>query len=155
MMRFFLTLVLLNVVTILTGLDSLPPPVEPPVPGTLQFSVDNVRDAQGTLWVGIYHSDDDFLDREKARLVSVKVNREGRAVVKIPDMVQGQEYALGIFHDVNDNGEFDTNFFGLPTEPWAFSGTLRSRLRVPRFKEVSFVFDERIKLPILRLRTWF
>jgi len=154
MIRLLLTTLFFSLVAFLSGLDTLPPPAEP-VLRTLYFSVDNVRTARGTIWVGIYQSKEDFLDREKARLVAVKVNHEGRAIIEIPEMIVGQEYALGIFHDVNDNGEFDTNFLGLPAEPWAFSGKLRSRLRLPRFNEVSFRFDDREVLPALRLRTWF
>lgn len=154
MIRLLLTTIFFSLVALLAGLDTLPPPAEP-VLRTLHFSVDNVRSARGTIWVGIYKSKEDFLEREKARLVAVKVNHEGQAAIEIPEMIVGQEYALGIFHDVNDNGEFDTNFLGLPAEPWAFSGKLRSRLRLPRFNEVSFQFDDREVLPALRLRTWF
>lgn len=121
---------------------------------TLILSVDNVRDAAGTIWVGIYTSEEDFLDREKARLVAVKINASGRAYVELPDMMIGKEYALGLFHDVNDNGEFDLNWLGLPAEPWAFSGTPRTRLRLPYFKEVSFLLDETASGKMVRLRKW-
>lgn len=128
---------------------------EEPMKGSLYFSVDNVRAAEGTIWVGIYESSDDFLDREKARLVAVKVIETGKAMIEVPDMIFGKEYALAIFHDRNDNGEFDTNFFGLPSEPWAFSGKLKSRLRLPKFDEVSFTFKHQAPMKVLRLRTWF
>lgn len=136
---------------------ALPALTTPPdtVVGTLRFSVDNIKYAGGTIWVGIYTSEDDFLDREKARLVAVKVSATGSRYIEIPGMIIGQEYALGLFHDENDNGDFDTNFLGLPSEPWAFSGSLKSRFRLPRFKEVSFQFDEAAPDQMLRLRTWF
>jgi uncharacterized protein (DUF2141 family) len=128
---------------------------EEPMKGSLYFSVDNVRAAEGTIWVGIYESSEDFLDREKARLVAVKVTETGQAMIEVPDMIFGKEYALAIFHDRNDNGEFDTNFFGLPSEPWAFSGKLKSRLRLPKFDEVSFTFKHQAPMQVLRLRVWF
>ena len=151
MKRFSLILAL-----ILTAL-TLPATDTPPdsVTGTLRFSVDNIKYAGGTIWVGIYTSEEDFLDREKARLVAIKISTTGERYIEIPEMVVGQEYALGLFHDKNDNGDFDTNFLGLPSEPWAFSGTLKSRFRLPRFKEVSFYFEENAPEQMLRLRTWF
>lgn len=124
-------------------------------PRSLFFTLDNVRKPFGTIWVGVYQSEDDFLDREKARLIAVKVDMAGRATIEIPELLPGEDYALGVFHDVNDNGEFDTNFLGLPAEPWAFSGKLKSKLRLPRFNEVSFVFDTQAPMQMLRLRTWF
>jgi uncharacterized protein (DUF2141 family) len=158
MKRFLLLLLCLSLATVLpavTAYWAVDSVEEEPMKGNLYFSVDNVREAEGTIWVGVYESADDFLDREKARLVAVKVTDTGRAMIEIPDMVFGKKYALGIFHDKNDNGEFDTNFFGLPSEPWAFSGTLKSRFRLPKFEEVSFTFRHQAPLKVLRLRTWF
>lgn len=126
-----------------------------PANGSLYVSIDNVKLPAGTIWVGIYESEEDFLDREKARLVAAKVSTTGLAIIEIPDLVYGKTYALGIFHDENDNGEFDTNFLGLPAEPWAFSGTLKSRFRLPSFDEVSFTFDRTTPRQVLRLRKWF
>lgn len=157
MQRFLLLVLFFSFATVLPAVETGGVGVieGEPLKGSLYFSVDNVREAGGTIWVGVYESPDDFLDREKARLVAVRVTHAGRAMIEIPDMVFGKEYALGIFHDENDNGEFDTNFIGLPAEPWAFSGKLKSRLRLPRFEEVSFTFKQSAPLQVLRLRTWF
>lgn len=147
---------LILILLLISGTLTLSAFNEPPdtVRGTLRFSVDNINYAGGTIWVGVYSSED-FLDREKARLVAVKVSETGVKYIEIPEMVVNREYALGLFHDENDNGEFDTNFLGLPSEPWAFSGKLKSRFRIPRFEEVSFRFAENTPNQVLRLRTWF
>lgn len=130
------------------------PPADTPVTNVMRVYVDNVRDASGTIWIGVYTGDDDFLDREKARLVALKVNARGRAYVEIPDMVVGKDYALGLFHDVNDNGEFDLNWLGLPSEPWAFSGEPKTRLRLPYFSEVSFRMSAGNTPKSIALRRW-
>ncbi|MBC6993813.1 DUF2141 domain-containing protein [Neolewinella lacunae] len=119
---------------------------------TVRVKVDNVTSARGTIWVGVYESPDDFLDREKARLVALRVNTTGSAMIDISGMVVGKEYALGLFHDVNDNGEFDTNWLGLPAEPWGFSGRLRSLFRLPRFQEVAFRVEAGSAGQVVRLR---
>lgn len=125
-----------------------------PIKRTLRVYVDNVKKAKGTIWIGIYESEDDFLDREKARLVYLKITEKGRAYLDIPDLTVGKEYALGIFHDENDNGEFDLNWLGLPAEPWAFSGLPKTRLRLPYFTEVSFRFNAGQEQQRVRLRKW-
>lgn len=112
--------------------------VGPPMTQTIRLSVTNVNEAKGTIWVGIYEGDEDFLDRDKARLVSVKVDEQGIAYLDLPDMVIGKEYALGIFHDLDDDGNLNTNWFGLPSEPWGFTGKIKTRLRLPTFSEVKF-----------------
>ncbi len=131
---------LLSVYLVFGPVQALPPAWSeaPLMTRTVRVKVDNVTSAQGTIWVGVYESPDDFLDRDKARLVAVRVNTTGSAMIDISGMVVGKEYALGIFHDLNDNGELDTNWLGLPAEPWGFSGRLRSLFRLPRFQEVAF-----------------
>ncbi len=119
--------------------------------GTLVLRVDNIAAERGTLWVGIYESPADFLDREKARLVYHKVTGTGREEVPIPGLVVGKTYAIAVFQDENDNGELDTNLLGLPAEPWATSRPLRSWFRKPRFEEMSFVFRPEQGLPPLIL----
>ena len=36
-------------------------------------------------------------------------------------------YAIRMYHDVNDNGELDTNLMGIPSEPFAFSNNAQGR----------------------------
>ena len=48
------------------------------------------------------------------------------------------DYAVSAAHDLNDNGQTDRNFVGLPTEPWAVSNNVRPTLRAPRFAEAAF-----------------
>lgn len=64
------------------------------------------------------------------------------------------EYAVSAAHDLNDNGQTDRNFVGLPTEPWAVSNNVRPRLRAPRFAEAAFTLadtdNRRIELRLQR-----
>lgn len=148
--------VLLTCLGMMTLLSALPPEEEghAVATGALALAVTNVQQASGTIWVGVYESSEDFLNRDKARLVACRVNATGSVTMDIDGLVEGKEYALGLFHDLNDNGELDTNWLGLPAEPWAFSGQLRSKLRLPRFGEVSFVYRRNNRHQLLRLRKW-
>jgi len=38
------------------------------------------------------------------------------------------DYGVKAFHDVNGNGRMDTNPFGMPTEPFAFSNNARGNM---------------------------
>jgi uncharacterized protein (DUF2141 family) len=44
----------------------------------------------------------------------------GSVILKFEDMPAG-EYGLKMYHDVDMDGQMNTNAFGLPTEPYAFS----------------------------------
>lgn len=143
----------MHLLLLLLSLFTVPlPPAAPPAKASLLLEVANVRLESGTIWVGIYESEEDFLVREKSRLVYQKVRMTGTERIVIDGLTVGKRYAIALFHDENDNGELDTNLLGLPAEPWAFSRPLRSYLRKPRFEEMSFVFDPNERLPTLRLR---
>lgn len=117
--------------------------------GTLYVEVRNIETAQGTIWVGVYESEETFLIKEKAILKGVEATHTG--TIRIPiDHVPYGECALAVMHDVNGNGEMDRNWLGIPTEPYAFSRKPRSRWRLPRYREVTFVFGpQQNELPVV------
>ena len=125
-----------------------------PSQGSMSLEVSNIKETKGRIWVGIYESDADFLNREKSRLVEMAVDHAGNVIIPINALAYGKEYALAIFHDENDNGEMDRNWLGLPTEPWAFSGEPKTRLRLPVFDEVKFIFEQGMEEQAVRLRKW-
>lgn len=122
--------------------------------GALQLTVTNIKAETGRVWVGIYMNEEEFLDREKARLVEMKVDQKGQLIIPIDSLDYGSEYALAIFHDEDDDGEMNLNWFGLPSEPWAFSGEPKTRLRLPKFDEVKFCFKPGKEDHLVRLRKW-
>ncbi|WP_116106285.1 DUF2141 domain-containing protein [Lewinella sp. IMCC34191] len=123
-----------------------------PDKGTLDVRIENIVTNAGTLWIGVYESEDDFLDRERARLIHQPVRHVGEAQVRIDNLTVNKRYAIAVFQDVNDNGDLDTNWLGLPAEPYALSRPLQSWFRAPRFEEMSFVFHPGEELPPMRLR---
>lgn len=49
------------------------------------------------------------------------------------------DYALKAFHDVNGNGRMDTNPFGLPVEPYAFSNNAVGNMGPASWDRARFV----------------
>lgn len=48
------------------------------------------------------------------------------------------DHAIKAFHDVNDNGKLDTNWMGIPTEPYGFSNNAMGTFGPPSFQQASF-----------------
>ncbi len=122
--------------------------------GKLTISIENINTPKGIIWVGIYNSPDNFLIKERSILKKVKINRTGSAKITVPSLPYG-EYAIALFHDINENGKMDNNVFGVPTEPYAFSGPLKSKWRIPLYKEVKFNFWQRNDQLKLKLEDWW
>lgn len=122
---------------------------------SLFIEIDNVQSTSGVIWVGVYDSSDAFLDKEKAILKRVEINQPGSVSLLVPDLSYGDDYAIAVLHDLNNNGDLDRNFFGIPTEPFAFSGHIQSSWRAPRFEEVKFRFDPTHNSLKLQLKEWW
>ncbi len=115
---------------------------------SLVLEIDNIEQAKGYVWVGVYDSEKSFLNKELATAVlGEAIKRVGSLSVEVKDIPYGT-YAVAIFHDINGNGELDQGMFGVPKEPYAFSRPLKSKWRAPTFEDVKFQF----KSPKQRLR---
>lgn len=123
------------------------------VSGNLIIEISNIKKAKGTIWMGIYDSEDTYLVDEKSIIKGVEVDKTGKLQVEIP-MLRYGTYAVGLYHDLNNNGEIDRNFIGIPSEPFAFSKKPKSRWRLPKFKEVQFDFKEDRQILKTRLKRW-
>jgi len=59
------------------------------------------------------------------------------AVARLEGLAPGR-YAIKAFHDLDGDGTMDTNPFGLPTEPYAFSNDAPARFGPPGFAAAAF-----------------
>ena len=61
----------------------------------------------------------------------------GTATTRIDGLAPGT-YAVKAFHDVNGNGRMDTNPFGMPVEPFAFSNSAKGKMGPPSWSQARF-----------------
>ncbi len=61
----------------------------------------------------------------------------GRVVATFENLPAG-DYAVKAFHDVNGDGQMNTNPFGLPTEPYAFSNNAVGNMGPARWDRAHF-----------------
>lgn len=92
---------------------------------------------EGNVMVALYDSEQAF-DRGGApvRAVSVPAGQPVRF-----DGLRPGAYGVKAFQDLNRNGQMDTNPFGMPTEPYAFSNDARGHMGPARWA------DARLEVP--------
>jgi len=73
-------------------------------------------------------------------LVATKVEST-QAQVSFQNLKIGKTYSIAVYHDENENKNFDSNFFGIPIEGYGTSNNVNV-LRSPTFEETSFVLEE-------------
>lgn len=97
----------------------------------------SVARPEGTLVVALCGCRDSYERDQGCSLQRVKVR--DTTVEALFDIVPDGEYAVKVFHDLNDNGRMDTNLFGIPKEPYGFSNNAMGTLGPPSFEEAKFL----------------
>lgn len=106
---------------------------------SLRLEISGLTGAEGRLYVAIYDSADTWLGDAAfvSRTLDIAETTEGEMVVADINLPAG-DYAISVFYDVNDNGELDTNFIGIPKEPVALSNNAKPRFGPPKYLDAVF-----------------
>lgn len=116
-------------------------------PMSLRIIVLNLGEGDGPVRISVDTEESWFVDvTEPFRSYTVERTVEG-AELQIDDLPPGA-YALRVFHDEDGDGELKRGAFGIPAEPYGFSGLKTDRLRPKSFGDAKFVFDTTMKLTI-------
>lgn len=111
----------------------------------LNITINKIKD-NGIIHIGIYDSKKGFeTDRgekggktDKVQLGIIKKITNEKSTQTFTIDVKPGVYAIGIFYDLNDNNKLDTNLFGIPKEPYAFSNNVFGKFGPPKFEKASF-----------------
>ena len=74
----------------------------------------------GAVMVALFDSEAAY-DGEGGPVRVARLEVSGGTVEAVFEGLPAGDYAMKAFHDVDGDGEMDTNPFGMPTEPFAFS----------------------------------
>lgn len=121
-------------------------------PHTLHVTVSSSSPEGGPIRLAVYASEADFVNK-RALASAVSLRADAAAGMQLALPFPGT-YVLAAFHDLNNNGELDRNFFGIPTEPYGFSKAPESKWAEPVFAEVATTFDGKLAEARLELKWW-
>ena len=103
---------------------------------TLTIVIDNVKSSEGTVLIQVMDSEAQFKGTGQVAAF-MKPAAAGEMRFTAADLPKG-EYAFRIMHDENDNGKMDSNFVGMPTEPWAFSNNAVGNFGPAKWEDAKF-----------------
>jgi uncharacterized protein (DUF2141 family) len=117
------------------------------VAATLTVNVSGITESSGEIGCALFKAAEGFpMDNSKATQLWLRADSKG-VVCSFADLPEGN-YAVAVSHDFNGNKKVDTNFVGMPTEPWGASNNARPLLRAPRFDEANFKISADTKIDI-------
>ena len=104
---------------------------------TLDISITKFN--KGRILIALYESEESYMKESyKSADVLVKNNKAKFIFHSIKKGV----YAFSFFHDLNNNKKLDTNFLGIPKEPYGFSNNKKGRFGPPKFNEASLEINK-------------
>jgi uncharacterized protein (DUF2141 family) len=116
----------------------------------VNIKVTNIKSTKGELHIGVYKKNQNFPDHKSEHFKRVIKPKIGDMNVIIDDLQNG-DYAIAVLHDTNSNDHIDTNFFGMPKEPFAFSKNFKPTFSAPDFDDCKFNLNNETKDFIINL----
>ncbi len=101
----------------------------------LVVKVENIKKVKGSLKIALYDHEDHFLSKE---IASGGKMIESNEISFVFNGLGEGTYAISLFHDENDNDKLDSNFIGIPSEPYAFSNNAKGMFGPPSFEDCKF-----------------
>jgi uncharacterized protein (DUF2141 family) len=110
-------------------------PAAPAGQAVLDITVRQLLPQQGELLVVLFDRAEGWPDSPGPALPARRMKAEGETMtLKIDGLAPGR-WAVMVLQDLNGNGRVDSNFIGLPKEPYGASNNRLPRLSPPVFEE--------------------
>jgi uncharacterized protein (DUF2141 family) len=116
--------------------------------GKLEVTVKNIKQTKGTIRVGLFTNEDNFL---KKAIDGKIVKADATQVTVIFENLKNGDYAVSVIHDENENGELDKNMVGIPKEGFAFSNNVMGSFGPPSFDKAKISVKEKKEVQALDL----
>ena len=119
----------------------------------LRVAVSGARGARGSVTVTLYGPRrEDFLARG-GRLARQRIPLAGATAVEACFALAAPgDYAVAVYHDENDDRDFNRNAVGLPVEGYGFSNDAPTAFGLPDFDRVRFTLPPGGRRIAVRLR---
>ena len=116
---------------------------------SLEVNVTNIKSAKGSIRVGLFKTEKEFL--KKAAEGKIVKSTVGQITVVFENLPPG-EYGLSVIHDENENGELDSNAFGIPKEGFAFGNNAMGAFGPPSFEAAKVVIGNQLVKQAIKLK---
>lgn len=108
----------------------------------LQVSISGASSDVGSIRILVFSKPSGFPDQVKQAVRSISLNpKSGKASFKLTDLPAGT-YAIGVIHDLDNNGKLSTNAVGYPNEKFGFSNNPKVYFGPPSFEKAAFVLGK-------------
>ena len=108
--------------------------------GKIAVLLTGFENDRGTVKLCLCCSEDEYTGKTKEFCTASKELKDKKAEWVLENMPYGR-YSVKAFHDENDNSKLDTNFAGMPIEPYGFSNNARGLFGPPPFARTAVTLN--------------
>ncbi len=105
----------------------------------LSVHFENLTAKESTILVAVYTENEKFATEDVYKWYELPCSKE-KCTLNIDDLKSG-EYGISAFQDLNGNAVMDKKTFGIPKEPYGFSGNPKIVMSAPSYKDCAFSYD--------------
>ena len=91
---------------------------------TITLEITTTKYNKGHVLLALYDSEKNYM-KEIFRSAEVPIKNNKAKIIF--NLLEKGEYAFSFFQDLNENKKIDTNFLGIPKEPYGFSNQKKGR----------------------------
>lgn len=107
----------------------------------LTVEIGNIEHVKGTIRMGIYDNADKF-PKEGGAMRNEQFTVTASNLKCVVRNLPYGEYAIALYHDVNNDNVCNMNFVGMPKEAYGFSNNIKPVLSAPSFSSTRFTFNK-------------
>jgi uncharacterized protein (DUF2141 family) len=105
-----------------------------------------------TINLGVFRKTDNFPEQGKYFKNYKQITESKGSIVFVIDNLPYSTYSLAVFQDNNLDGILNTNFFGIPKEPYGFSQNFKPKLSAPDFEDCSITYNNEQNTYVINLQ---
>lgn len=106
----------------------------------LIVKVAGIEEIEGSIVVNLYNSKEGFPTKPEKAKYSKTVKVLFKTMEITFDNIQDSIIAVSVYQDEDSNGELDTNFLGMPSEPVGVSNNAKGTFGPPSYEDAKFKF---------------
>ena len=106
----------------------------------LNVTIDKVNSSDGKILAQVFKGKENYKNGKPESSLIIPA-KKGKNTFSFQNLEHG-EYAVRLFHDINDNNDLDTNVFGMPTEGYGFSNQAVGNFGPAQYKDMVVIIGK-------------
>jgi uncharacterized protein (DUF2141 family) len=105
----------------------------------LTVTVNGLRNQNGQICLSLFSQSEGFPGKSDRAVATQCIAANAASHSAIFQNLNPGQYAVALFHDVNEDSKLNTGIFGIPKEGFGFSQNPRIGTNAPRFEDTAFL----------------